>query len=452
MSGIKLFYLFFEGAMLFQVIFFGMVYFISGRKDTLYYSLLNLFGATYFSVNAPGLFFGIDYHIVFNSPVYLYGNFAVILLLFLTYALFLKEIFKDSMDEHPVLKKLFRGTVIAVPVFYLVFVIFNSFGWNSNIIFYAAHLVNTPFVTLIFLLNFRKKGYKSLIINGMLVIFACTALTILFTIRYNAGYRYIIFDEYPLAIMRIGMLIDILIFQLALLRRWNENEKQLSVEKLQSQLAVEKLRNRISGELHDDIGSTLSGVSMYSHMATNALDKGDFEKVNNSLLVIRQSVTNIVENLKGLVWAVQPHQHSFEILMEKLIEFGHNICEAMQIKFNFPSNITSANFKLTEEQSYEIYLCLKEAINNAAKYSKGKSINLGYKFSYNIVELSVNDDGVGFDPAFIKEGNGLNNMRKRATNIGAAFEIISAKENGTTVIIKINSLPFTSRLSGKVIS
>lgn len=198
---------------------------------------------------------------------------------------------------------------------------------GMDIIFYSSHLLNAPFVSMLLFHNIRQKGYKAMIINGMFVVFVClcTYDHFLFTVRYNNGKTTYILDRYPLVIMRIGMLIDIIIFQLVLLKRWNDNEKQLTVEKLQSQLAVEKLRNRISGELHDDIGSTPSGVSMYSHMATHLLEKGEHEKAKDSLKVIRQSVTNIVENLKGLVWAVQPNQHSFEVLMEKLTEFGYNI-------------------------------------------------------------------------------------------------------------------------------
>lgn len=432
-KAIALFYLLFEGVMLFQVIFFGMVYLISRRKDTLFYSLLNLFTALYLGLNAPDTILGINENLVFDSPIYLYLNFALFLLMFITYTFFLKEIFLDTLVAHPYLKTIYRITCIGIPAMYVLFVLFIKLGWNANIIFYAAHFLNAPFVTLLLLYNFRVKGYKALIIYGMLIIAVCLLLTIVFTVRYNAGYQQSLLDRYPLVFMRIGMLIDILIFQLVLVRRWIENERQLSVEKLQSQLAVEQLRNRISGELHDDIGSTLSGVSMYSHLTARLLEKGDQQKAVESLTVIRQSVENVVENLRALVWAVQPNPQSLEMLLEKLCEFGEKICSATHIRFVSPAEIPVISFTLTEEQQYDLYLCLKEAINNAAKYSKAKTIELGITTTAELAQFQVTDDGIGFDWSTIKEGNGLKNMRKRMNNIGARFHVRSEQGKGTVV-------------------
>lgn len=439
-KAIALFYLLFEGVMLFQVIFFGMIFFISKRKDTLYYALLNLFTALYLGLNATDTILSIDASLVFDSPYYLYVNFALFLLMFLMYSFFLKEIFSDTLAEHPYLKQVFRITILSIPLAYLLFVLFLQAGWNANIIFYGAHCINVPFVSLLMLYNFREKGYKGLIVYGMLVIAVCLLLTIVFTVRYNAGEHATLFDQYPLVFMRFGMLIDILIFQLVLVRRWIEKEKQLSLEKLQSQLVVEQLRNRISAELHDDIGSTLSGVTMYSHLTARLLETGEHQKASASLTVIRQSVENVVENLRALVWAVQPNQHSLEILLEKLSDFGNNICSASAIRFVYPDPIPAFPFRLTEEQNYDLYLCLKEAINNAAKYSQATVIELGIEQTAASVDFFVRDDGTGFDPSAAKEGNGLGNMRKRAYNIGATFALLSIPEKGTAIKVQIGFL------------
>jgi signal transduction histidine kinase len=269
----------------------------------------------------------------------------------------------------------------------------------------------------------------------MLVIAVCLLLTIVFTVRYNAGEHATLFDQYPLVFMRFGMLIDILIFQLVLVRRWIEKEKQLSLEKLQSQLVVEQLRNRISAELHDDIGSTLSGVTMYSHLTARLLETGEHQKASASLTVIRQSVENVVENLRALVWAVQPNQHSLEILLEKLSDFGNNICSASAIRFVYPDPIPAFPFRLTEEQNYDLYLCLKEAINNAAKYSQATVIELGIEQSAASVDFFVRDDGTGFDPSAVKEGNGLGNMRRRARQLGGELMVQSTVDAGTSVAV-----------------
>ena len=432
-KSIEFFYLLFEGIMLFQVVFFGMVYLISRRRDVLYYSLLNFFAAIYFFLNAPDTFLGIDENIVFDSPAYLYGNFAVFLSMIFLYPVFLKEVFSDTVEQYVYVKKIYLVTFYTIPLLYFLFVLFGVLGLNTQGIFYAGHLINGPFCTVILILNFWEKGYKKLIIYGMIVIFICLLITIAFTIRYNAGYHLTVFDQYPLAAMKLGMLIDIIFFQLALLKRWNGQEKQLAIEKLQSQLELERLRNKISGELHDDIGSTLSGISMYSHITNEQLQSGNYEKVKNSIGVIQKSANEIVGKLSDLVWAINPRQESFTTIMEKIEEYGNDMCKAKGIGFttNF-ANATSRE-DMPMESRLQVYLILKEAINNAVKYSSAGNIHLHIERQETSFLIEVKDDGIGFAAGVDFFGNGLKNMTKRSQEIGAKLMILSEKGNGTTV-------------------
>jgi len=157
--------------------------------------------------------------------------------------------------------------------------------------------------------------------------------------RYNAGSNGSILDRYPLAIIKLGMLIDIMLFQLALLKRWNEQEKQLAIEKILSQLEVEKLRNKISSQLHDDIGSTLSGVSMYSHLTNKQMERGEHEKAKVSLHIIQQSANEMSEKLNDLVWSVNPSQDSLPMMLERLQQYGLDMCSAKNMQFKMDTLI-----------------------------------------------------------------------------------------------------------------
>ncbi|MBC7509260.1 MAG: sensor histidine kinase [Ferruginibacter sp.] len=432
---VELFYLFFEGIMLFQVVFFGMVYLISKRRDVLYYSLLNFIAGSYFFLNAPDTFLGIDENIVFNSPVYLYANFAIFMSMIFMYPLFLKEIFNDTVEQYGYVKKIYTATVYAIPILYLLFVLFACLGWKTNIIFYTGHLINGPFCTVIVVLNIRQQGYKKLIIYGMLAIFICVNATLALTIRNNAGSNITILDKYPLVFIKVGMLIDILLFQLALLKRWNEQEKQLAVEKLQSQLEMEKIRNKISSELHDDIGSTLSGVSMYSYMANTQLQNGEHENLKTTLQTIQQSAGEVVNKLGDLVWSVKAGQHSLQLLFERLEQYGFEMCKAKNIQFK--TNILISNFSLPSEKHYQLYLFCKEAINNAAKYSEASMLELIVKESNQLLEITLSDNGKGFDAESVKRGNGLDNMQKRATEMGADFNLQSKPDKGCLISLNV---------------
>lgn len=421
--------------MLFQVVFFGMVYFISKRRDVLYYSLLNLVTAIYFFLNAPDTFLGIDENIVFNSPIYLYVNFALLLGLLFSYLIFLKEFFNDTLEKYWYAKLIYRITSYTIPFLFVLFLLFAFLGWDTNIIFYTAHQINGPFCIVILLLNYKVKGYKSLMVYAMLVTFVCLFLTLILTIRYNGGSNETILDRYPLLIVRIGMLIDILLFQLTLLKRWTEQEKQLAVEKLQSQLEVERLRNKISGELHDDIGSTLSGVSMYSNIANEALQKGDNIEVKKSLSIIHQSTNQMVEKLGDLVWSTNSKQDSLQLVFERLEQYGFDLCSAKNIRFK--TNILISRFNLPAENRYQLYLFCKEAINNAVKYSDAGLLELTVKESNQLLEITISDNGKGFDVESVKRGNGLDNMQKRANELGADFSMQSKPGDGCLISIKV---------------
>ncbi len=392
---IEKFYQFFEGFMIFQVLFFGMIFFITKRKDVLLYALLNLITATYFFLNAPDTFMGIDENIVFNSPLYLYVNFAILLWMQLTYLVFLKEIFMDTVEKFPYLKRIYKLTIYFTGILYFLFVLFGLLGWNTQFIFYLGHLPNAVFATIIVMINLKVKGYKSLMIYATIVTFICVTLTLIFTIRYNANYSDVFLDKYPLFPVRIGMLTDVILFQLTLLKRWNEQEKKLSVEQIQQQLAIEKLRNKISGELHDDIGSTLSGISMYSHLTNTQMAAGKFDKAKTSLQIIQNSTNEMVDKLSDLVWSVNPKYDSLSVLFERLEQFATQMCAVNSIKFSFvlPSNLKNIN--IYHEHRHHLYLLLKEAINNALKYSEATKIDFKTSVATDILTITVVDNGKG---------------------------------------------------------
>jgi signal transduction histidine kinase len=312
-------------------------------------------------------------------------------------------------------------------------------GWNTQLIFYLGHLPNATFATIIVILNLKVKGYKSLMIYATIVTFICVTLTLIFTIRYNANYTNVFLDKYPLFPVRIGMLIDVILFQLTLLKRWNEQEKQLAIKQIQQQLAIEKVCNQISSQLHDDMGSTLSGISMYSHLTDKQMANSEFANAKASLQIIQNSTDEMVDKLGDLVWSVNPNQDSLALLFERLEHYGCEMCVAKNIAFvcKVSPNITEIN--VVHEQRYHLYLLFKEAINNAVKYSNATLLKLNVQEDNTAIKISLKDDGDGFDVDTIKHGNGLDNMQQRAKDMGTDCMVESAKGMGTsiTVIIKI---------------
>lgn len=192
-----------------------------------------------------------------------------------------------------------------------------------------------------------------------------------------------------------------------------------------------KERLRISRELHDEVGATLSGIAMYSHVAVEQLKNSESKAVEHSLSFMQKSAAEMVNKLSDIVWLLNPEQDTIIELFGRLGEYGKQMTSVrdMQMRIDLPADLSSKQIPLDARRN--IYLFYKEAINNAVKYSNGKMLVLQVKSSGEQMVFSVTDDGNGFDESIVRRGNGLVNMQKRAEDIGAVFHMASNQHEGT---------------------
>ena len=213
-----------------------------------------------------------------------------------------------------------------------------------------------------------------------------------------------------------------------------ESEKMASFNKLQQAMSNERLR--ISRELHDDIGSTLSGIVLYSHLAEDQVHAEQGDKVKNSLNVIQQSANEMVNRLDDLVWAVNPERNSLKDLLQKLEEYAKEMSMAKNIKVQVNTPASLDQLQLPVESRHNIYLFGKEAINNAVKYSEASLLELSVHHFDHVIEFIINDNGKGFDIATVKKGDGITNMQKRADEAAAVLSMQSSPGQGTTISLQ----------------
>jgi signal transduction histidine kinase len=162
----------------------------------------------------------------------------------------------------------------------------------------------------------------------------------------------------------------------------------------------------------------------------------DTNKVEQSLNVIQQSANEMVNRLSDIVWAVNPEHHSLKSLMQKLEEYATEIAPAKNMKVRATMQPCSDEIQLPIEIRHNIFLLCKEAINNAVKYSDASLLELNMRHTDHTIDFFVADNGVGFDPATIKKGNGLVNMQKRAEAIGATLLLKSGPQQGTAISLQ----------------
>lgn len=192
-----------------------------------------------------------------------------------------------------------------------------------------------------------------------------------------------------------------------------------------------KVRLRISRELHDEVGATLSGIAMYSHVAVEQLKNSKVNEVEHSLSYMQKSAGEMINKLSDIVWLINPEQDTILELFGRLGEYGKQMTQVrnMQMRIDLPPDLSGKHIPLDARRN--IYLFCKEAINNAVKYSNGKMLVLQVKSTGHQMVFSVTDDGNGFDESIVKRGNGLINMQKRAEDIGAEFHIATNVNQGT---------------------
>jgi signal transduction histidine kinase len=117
--------------------------------------------------------------------------------------------------------------------------------------------------------------------------------------------------------------------------------------------------------------------------------------------------------------------HTYNILRAKNIEFTFRIDEGLE------------NQKLSLEDRRHFYLIFKEILNNMIKYSEATKASIILKFENNHISLLIRDNGKGFDTSASANGNGLNNMKRRAKEMHANITIETSPGNGTTIELKI---------------
>jgi signal transduction histidine kinase len=177
---------------------------------------------------------------------------------------------------------------------------------------------------------------------------------------------------------------------------------------------------------------------MYSHLTKEQMKSGEMSEIEKSLNVMQESSAQMVDKLNDIVWLINPEQDSLEKLIERLEEYATNMAAArnMQVKIALPEKF--ADIHLPVENRRNIYLFCKEAINNAVKYSNATLLELTVKETNNNLEISVSDNGKGFDAVLVRRGNGLENMQKRADEIGAKLVLQSKENEGASVSLQFN--------------
>jgi signal transduction histidine kinase len=192
------------------------------------------------------------------------------------------------------------------------------------------------------------------------------------------------------------------------------------------------LRNKIASDLHDDVGSTLSSISIFSEMA-----QVQSRETIPMLETIGESSRKMLDAMADIVWTIKPENDQFEKIIMRMRNFAYELLGAKKIDFEFVADDDVAKINLAMEVRKNLYLIFKEATNNMVKYAEANKARFAINAERNNLTMMIRDNGKGFDVNTVSEGNGLKNMKKRAEEIGASLVIDSFPGIGTTIQLRV---------------
>jgi signal transduction histidine kinase len=206
---------------------------------------------------------------------------------------------------------------------------------------------------------------------------------------------------------------------------------------LDRQLMLERERARISQDMHDDVGASLTRISMMSDLVKNMTGIG--EDARQWLGQISGTSREVTEEMDQIIWALNPKNDNLEGLAGYIRRFASEYLEPTPIEcvFNFPEEMP--DWALSVEERRNIYLVIRESLHNVAKHSGATRVELKLKVENLRFKISVKDNGHGFELEKLEfPGNGIVNMKKRMNDIGGEIFIRSAINCGTEIELVVS--------------
>jgi ligand-binding sensor domain-containing protein/two-component sensor histidine kinase len=221
-------------------------------------------------------------------------------------------------------------------------------------------------------------------------------------------------------------------------------EEALRTAREERLIELERVRKRIATDLHDDIGSSLTQISILSEVARQQVDHHN-SSIAKPLKMIAAASRELVDSMSDIVWAINPQKDHLSDLQQRMRRFASDVFTARNIDFRLRSPDRETDIQLGANLRREVFLIFKESINNMVKHSGCTRADIEFGVTEDELFLRLTDNGRGFEVTHESDGHGLLSMRERAKGIGAELEIISHEGSGTTVMLQV---PLKARPSG----
>jgi signal transduction histidine kinase len=218
-------------------------------------------------------------------------------------------------------------------------------------------------------------------------------------------------------------------------RFFAQQELRVKVAELEKQKELDKERQRISREMHDDIGAGLTQITLMSESVKNKLGLTGKKEMED----IGGTSRKLVNNMSEIIWSLNPENKTLDHLFAYLREELNKQLEYSGMEYSIQLPDKGQDIMLTHEQRRNLLLVTKEIVNNAVKYSQSKNISVNAELTTGKLNFEIKDDGIGFDIHKTSSGNGLRNIKQRIAECNGELTIDSSPQSGTRFTY---SIPF----------
>lgn len=221
----------------------------------------------------------------------------------------------------------------------------------------------------------------------------------------------------------ISLFLAFIIFCIYLFYRYRINQL----------VKLQQVRNRIATDLHDDIGSSLTNISILTELSKNNIH--DPEKSQTFIDRIGEEVDSSGQALDDIVWSIDSQNDSLQQVAARMRRFASEMLDGDNVSYSLQMEEQFGILKLNMEQRRDVFLIFKEALNNIHKHAGAKNVMMKLEMENRHLHMVITDDGRGFDTNIITNRNGIKSLHQRITRWKGSLRIESAPGRGTTIAV-----------------
>ncbi len=352
--------------------------------------------------------------------------------------------FLDTSIKFPLLDKLFlyvrAGFVILLIGFTYLHFFSNNYKLQNtleNTVKIIALLIGIVYIVTAFLQRNRLLNYLA-VGNALLIFFALISF---YFLLYPSAYKSVFAK--PIFYYELGIISELIFFILGLTYKNRVEligtiqqqeamklaaEMQLYESKIAVLNAQQQERNRISADMHDDLGAGITSIRLYSELAKQKIDKDALPEIEK----ISTSANELLNNMNAIIWTMSSINNSLADMVTYIRSYALEYFENTGIAcfIDIPDDLPE--FAISSNARRNVFLVVKEALSNILKHANATSVHITLNKEAGQLSLYIQDNGEGIDFNKIRRfGNGLNNMKRRMDEMNILFSI--EKNNGTLI-------------------